>query len=386
MKAEDVVDLVASPEMQVIFAEKGISKPSISKRTAARWLQKLDWRYQKTRNGMYIDGHEREDVVAYRRAFVERWKTYDMRFHKWDNDGCELPRPNGFPLPDNGPFHLVLITHDESTFYQNDRRKIVWAESTSGDQCHSPKGDGQSIMVSDFHASEWGRLRDGDECVPHCLSPIFLLTFCFSGKLGLSSKLARTAMAISARKISTRAGRLRHRYFLRACPKVTSGLSFFLTMHQAIKNELWMRYRHGKCSKVGTLPFFLLYTSPLPPAHSTEEGLDTPHGWAAHAMRSAPRWRCQVLLLSPDDHPSMPGWFKGMEQISSRSAVYLTGRPRGSRRSVKISTAPLNGLTAAVGGSCFSQPDFVNQKSQLQELIEGHVDTSATFTQSTTVN
>jgi hypothetical protein len=65
VKAKDVINLVASPEMQAIFSKKGICKPSISKRTAARWLQRLDWRYQKTRNRMYINGHEREDVVAY---------------------------------------------------------------------------------------------------------------------------------------------------------------------------------------------------------------------------------------------------------------------------------------------------------------------------------
>jgi hypothetical protein len=175
VKAEDVVDLVASREMQVTFSEKGICKPSISKRTATRWLQKLDWRYQKTRNGMYIDGHEREDVVAYRCAFVERWKTFEKRFHQWDNDGRELPRPNGFPLPDNGPFRLVLITHDESTFYQNDRRKIAWAQTTSR-PVPQPKGDGQSIMVSDFLTSEWGRLHDGKEFVRLHLSPILSLT------------------------------------------------------------------------------------------------------------------------------------------------------------------------------------------------------------------
>jgi hypothetical protein len=175
VKAEDVVDLVASREMQVTFSEKGICKPSISKRTATRWLQKLDWRYQKTRNGMYIDGHEREDVVAYRCAFVERWKTFEKRFHQWDNDGRELPRPNGFPLPDNGPFRLVLITHDESTFYQNDRRKIAWAQTTSR-PVPQPKGDGQSIMVSDFLTSEWGCLHDGKEFVRLHLSPILSLT------------------------------------------------------------------------------------------------------------------------------------------------------------------------------------------------------------------
>src|SRR5882762_4231334 len=60
VKAEDVVDLVASPEMQKTFAKKGICKASISKSTAIRWLKHLDWRYQTAQNGMYIDGHERE--------------------------------------------------------------------------------------------------------------------------------------------------------------------------------------------------------------------------------------------------------------------------------------------------------------------------------------
>lgn len=286
VKAEDVVDLVASPEMQVIFAEKGISKPSISKRTAARWLQKLDWRYQKTRNGMYIDGHEREDVVAYRRAFVERWKTYDMRFHKWDNDGCELPRPNGFPLPDNGPFRLVLITHDESTFYQNDRRKIVWAESTSRPM-PQPKGDGQSIMVSDFLTSEWGRLRDGDECVPHCLSPIFLLTFVF-----------REARVIF------KAGKNRDGYFSAEdlLAQVDSAIDIFEGLSKGNFRALFLfdnapshqkraldAISARKMSKGGHPSLFYFIFTHFH-CHSTEEGLDTPHGWAAHAMRSAPKW------------------------------------------------------------------------------------------------
>ena len=65
LRANNLVDLIASPEMQKSFSEKGICKPSISKATATRWLQKLDWRYKSARNGMYIDGYEREDVVAY---------------------------------------------------------------------------------------------------------------------------------------------------------------------------------------------------------------------------------------------------------------------------------------------------------------------------------
>jgi hypothetical protein len=128
---------------------------------------------------MYIDGHEREDVVAYRHEFVERWKTYDKRFHQWNDGGHELSCPNGFPVPDGLPFRLVLITHDESTFYQNDRRKTAWTQKTSR-PTPQPKGDGQSIMVSDFLMSEWGRLRDGDESVHHHSSSLLLLTSVFS--------------------------------------------------------------------------------------------------------------------------------------------------------------------------------------------------------------
>jgi hypothetical protein len=72
LKAQDLVEIVASPEIQAVFMRKGITKPLISCRTALRWLEKLGWTYGKLKNGMYLDGHERLDVVEYRRAFVER--------------------------------------------------------------------------------------------------------------------------------------------------------------------------------------------------------------------------------------------------------------------------------------------------------------------------
>jgi len=48
----------------------GIHKPSISKTIAQRWLAKLKWCYSKKKNGMYIDRHKRDDVVAYQKAFI----------------------------------------------------------------------------------------------------------------------------------------------------------------------------------------------------------------------------------------------------------------------------------------------------------------------------
>ena len=81
LKAQDIVDIVASPEMQAKFTLKGISKPSISIKTGLCWLEKLGWTYRKLKNGMYLDGHERPDVVAYRQGFVECFMQHEQRFH-----------------------------------------------------------------------------------------------------------------------------------------------------------------------------------------------------------------------------------------------------------------------------------------------------------------
>ena len=79
IKATDLVDVVASPRIQEHFKNAGIDRPKISERTAHRWLAALGWEYGKQKNGMFIDGHEREDVVLYRDAFVQRFKHYERR-------------------------------------------------------------------------------------------------------------------------------------------------------------------------------------------------------------------------------------------------------------------------------------------------------------------
>lgn len=166
MTAADVVEVVATPELQAQFTEAGIIKPSISERTARRWLSRLDWQYGQPQKGMYIDGHEREDVVIYRQAFVKRWEEYQKRFHLYDNDGKPLPHPKGFPIfhPDGGfegRFRLILVTHDESTFFQKDLNKSHWAHKGNKPTPQSI-GDGQSLLVSDFLTSDWGCLCDSE--------------------------------------------------------------------------------------------------------------------------------------------------------------------------------------------------------------------------------
>ena len=75
-KVTDLVDIISRPKMQDRFRLAGIDKPSIPERAAHRWMNRLGWQYEKQQNGMYIDGHERDDVVQYRTAFVQHFKQY----------------------------------------------------------------------------------------------------------------------------------------------------------------------------------------------------------------------------------------------------------------------------------------------------------------------
>ncbi len=165
LDATILIEVVSSPEIQARFLHLGIDKPSISEHTAHCWLEKLGWQYGRQWNGMYIDGHEREDVVEYQCGFVDRFWQYERRFHIWDDNGNELPHPSGFPVPvAHGRFHLVLVTHDELTFFQNDQCKYLW-DHAGKNGTPRPKGEGQSLMVSDFLMADWGHLRDNDWCV-----------------------------------------------------------------------------------------------------------------------------------------------------------------------------------------------------------------------------
>jgi hypothetical protein len=52
IRAEDVVDYIASPQIQ---AKLGSKACGISACTARHWLKKLNWQYGRKRNGMWMD-------------------------------------------------------------------------------------------------------------------------------------------------------------------------------------------------------------------------------------------------------------------------------------------------------------------------------------------
>lgn len=125
-------------------------------RTARNWLKKLDFHYHTVSKNVYIDGHEREDVVEYRQKdFLPTWASLKRRMVVFSEDGS-WTKPSSLK---EGEKPLVLVTHDENTFNANDGKRRIWKEK--GKSPLRPKRRGKGIMVSEF-LTPIGRLKIPD--------------------------------------------------------------------------------------------------------------------------------------------------------------------------------------------------------------------------------
>ena len=98
---------------------------SISVRTATRWLRRLGFRPTSHKKGAFVDGHERDDVVAYRREFLQQLKQLKNSHRPpppCSDERAATPPPNAESMKT-----LVLIYHDESIFNSNEGQQWMWA-------------------------------------------------------------------------------------------------------------------------------------------------------------------------------------------------------------------------------------------------------------------
>ncbi|KAL1683520.1 hypothetical protein EV122DRAFT_192611, partial [Schizophyllum commune] len=146
---QDVVDYMDRPDVKARYGyRKGISLA-----TAGEWLRRMGYRWRRTRRGQYVDGHERRDVVWYRqKVFLPAITEAEHRTRAWILTHVDKlgPRPRNRIL--------VIWFHDESTFYANDRREVVWVHKDSTATPRA-KGEGASFMVADYVSADYGFLR-----------------------------------------------------------------------------------------------------------------------------------------------------------------------------------------------------------------------------------
>jgi len=105
--------------------------------------------------GIYIDGHERPDVQEARREFLNAIAEVEHRFYKYDGEDMKQIPPAAGVKP------LVYVVHDESIFTAHDGKSTVWREK--GSVFLRPKGEGRSLMVSEFLCECHGPMKLTDE-------------------------------------------------------------------------------------------------------------------------------------------------------------------------------------------------------------------------------
>ena len=131
--------------------------------TSRRWLHELGFCVLDQKKGVYIDGHERDDVIEYRKKFIR--KVVALGFINKDKAPSQeaaecLPKDLECP-PADVVDKTIVIFHDESIFSVNEDQHTQWG--TSDTVTIKPKGKGAGIMVSDFVDEHNGYLRLNDE-------------------------------------------------------------------------------------------------------------------------------------------------------------------------------------------------------------------------------
>lgn len=109
----------------IILPDLGIAlKAPLSNRTARRWMHRLGFRQAVLRKGVYMDGHERPDVVKYRETvFLPAMAQYERRMAQYD--GPDLKRRDPDLLP--GEKQIIAQFHDESCFHANEYKRSAWS-------------------------------------------------------------------------------------------------------------------------------------------------------------------------------------------------------------------------------------------------------------------
>ena len=97
----------------------------LSERTARRWLYKLGWRRTRLKKGVYMDGHERDDVREYRNnVFLRDMALFEKRMVRWEFNNSKLERVEPQLRP--GEKRVIAIFQDESSFHANEYKQNIW--------------------------------------------------------------------------------------------------------------------------------------------------------------------------------------------------------------------------------------------------------------------
>ena len=115
-------DLLPNETLEPGFPRK------IGVETARKWMHEMGFMVLMSKKGTFVDGHERDDVVQYRKRFLRRMVA--LGFLNTNNAPTEEAKqaiPDDLECPPQVVLEkMVVFFHDESTFQCNDNQSTFW--------------------------------------------------------------------------------------------------------------------------------------------------------------------------------------------------------------------------------------------------------------------
>lgn len=287
-------------------------------RTVRKWLARLGFQFSGVKKGVFKDGHEREDVVAYRRDF------FLPKFLAFCEQSVQFAEDKSLIIPDGVEQPLMLITHDESSFNANDAKTQVW--KYQGNEPLRKKGRGKSIMVSEF-LTPAGRLCCSEE-----------------GKRVYATKTLETGSG------SWWTGEM-------LLEQVKAALEIFKTAHPTLKG---VRLFDNATSHCMFAPNALVATKvKLNPGGQQPRMKD---GWYVDEKGE----RHAQKMVFEDDHPRHPGMPKGARAILMERGLWSSDLRHHCRTANRQCHDSGNCCAIAL---LSKQPDFKEQCSMIEEYL-----------------
>ncbi|CAB4490123.1 unnamed protein product [Rhizophagus irregularis] len=94
-----------------------IKKDTISEKICRNYMYLWGYKYDERKKGGYYNGHERPDVVKYRKKWLKRMFKYQRLMKDFNSDMMDIVSE---PQLKPGDKELVQIMYDECHFYAND--------------------------------------------------------------------------------------------------------------------------------------------------------------------------------------------------------------------------------------------------------------------------
>ena len=137
-------------------------KKGISLSTARRWLRSEGFRYIGYKKGLYFDGHDRPDVLAYRQnIFLPQMENYFPRLVRY-----KVGKVDEEVLPANFVDRpVVVVAQDEMTSQAHDTVTKSWV--LEDQHALRKKGVGRGLHQSDVICSTVGWLRDASQSLEY---------------------------------------------------------------------------------------------------------------------------------------------------------------------------------------------------------------------------